>query len=227
MIRLRAVKRTFAAPGGRAVNAVDLPRLDVDRGTHLRVTGPNGAGKTTLLHMLSGLLRPDSGSIQVDGHELGRFKEHQLDRFRARRVGTLLQRPHLLAGLTAEQNVMAALLFAGCPRGERQPRAAALLEQLGVEHRAHHRPSALSGGERQRVALARALANDPPLLLADEPTASLDRDGAAELLAHLERLVREGGRTLVLVTHRPEEFPGEGPLLRMEPGEAASLEESP
>ncbi len=227
MIRLRAVKRTFAAPGGRAVTAVDLPHLDVERGTHLRVTGPNGAGKTTLLHLLSGLLKPDSGTVELDGQDLGRFKEHQLDRFRARRVGTLLQRPHLLAGLTAEQNVMAALLFAGCPRSERAPRAAALLAQQGVEHRARHLPSALSGGERQRVALARALANDPPLLLADEPTASLDREGADELLIHLERLVREEGRTLVLVTHRPGEFPGAGPVLRMEPGESATIVGAP
>ncbi len=227
MIRLRDVRRTFPAPGGRAVTAVDVPALDVLRGSHLRVTGPNGAGKTTLLHLLSGLLRADAGSVRVDGRELGPLKEHQLDRFRARRIGTLLQRPYLLDGLTAEQNVTAALLFAGCPRREHAGRAQALLARAGVEHRAQHRPSALSGGERQRVALARALANDPPLLLADEPTASLDREGGAELLDHLERLVREEGRTLVLVTHRPEEFPADGPLLRMEPGEAAILEGAP
>lgn len=222
MIRLRDIRRRFRCPGGAEFVAVDVPRLDLAAGERLVVTGPNGAGKTTLLHLLSGLLRVDEGRVEVAGHDLGALREPQLDRFRGRTVGYLLQRPLLLEGLSAEHNVMAAMLFAGASRAAQRERARELLERLGVDHRSRHRPSALSGGERQRVALARALANDPALLLADEPTAALDPSGAAQLLGDLDRLVREGGRTLVLVTHRPDEIPGDGPTLAMEPGKPSA-----
>ncbi len=227
MIHLRDVKRTFVAPGGREVTAVQIPRLDLARGERLSVTGPNGAGKTTLLHLLSGLLRADSGSVVVDGEDLGRLREAQLDRFRSTRIGYLLQAPLLLEGLTAEQNVAAAMLFAGIPRSDHHGRAMALLERFSVDHRARHLPSALSGGERQRVALARALAADPPLLLADEPTTALDEEGAALLWADLDRLVAEEGRTVVLVTHRPRDLSPGWAALRMEPAEPATREASP
>lgn len=227
MIRLRELRRTFVAPGRRTLTAVDVPRLDLARGGRLLVTGPNGAGKTTLLHLLSGLLRPDSGRVEVDGQELSQLKEPQLDRFRAARVGYLPQQIHLLDGLTAAQNVMAPMLFAGVPRREHAPRAHALLERFSVEHRARHLPSALSGGERQRVALARALACSPSLLLADEPTAGLDPDGREQLAEDLERLQRDDGLTLVVVTHRPGDLEGAALVLPMSPGEPARPEEAP
>ena len=205
MVALRDVRRTFGRPGTRErFVALDVPELTVPRGTGLLVTGPNGAGKTTLLHLLAGLLRPDTGSVEVDGVDLATLTEPQLDRLRARRVGYLLQGAQLIDGLTAEENLCAALLFAGVPAARQRRRAAELLERFGLQDRARHAPTALSGGERQKVALARALANDPPLLLADEPFASLDRESADDLARTLRRLVDEDGRTLVMVSHQPE-----------------------
>ncbi len=205
MIELTDVLRTFARPGTRdRFVALDVPDLTVDRGTCLVVTGPNGAGKSTLLHLLAGLLRPDSGTVTVAGQDLAELREAQLDRFRARTVGVLLQGSSLLDGLTAQENLHAAMLFAGVPPARQRSRASELLERFGLGHRARHAPATLSGGERQKLALARALANDPPLLLADEPFASLDGPSAADLTRSLRALVMEEGRTLVMVTHQPE-----------------------
>ncbi len=204
MIELRGVLRSFPRPGRRRggfLPVLDVPTLDVAAGTCLRVRGPNGVGKTTLLHLLAGLLRPDAGTVRIAGTDIVGLGEAQLDRFRARGVGYVLQNAWLLDGLSARENVAAALLFGGAARGGRMKRAEALLDRLGVGHRAAHQPHQLSGGERQKVALARALANDPPLLLADEPFASLDRAAADGLARDLESLVREEGRTLVLVSH--------------------------
>lgn len=205
MIELTGIHRTFARPGTRdRFVALDVPGLSVDRGTCLVVTGPNGAGKSTLLHIVAGLLRPDSGTVRVAGQDLGELREAQLDRFRARNVGVLLQGTSLLDGLTAQENLQAAMLFAGVPAARQGRRAAELLERFGLGHRARHAPATLSGGERQKLALARSLANDPPLLLADEPFASLDGPSADALARSLRELVVEEGRTLVMVSHLPE-----------------------
>jgi len=209
MVLLRAVSRSFRAPGGQRLCALQLAKLQLEAGEALLVTGANGAGKTTLLHVVAGLLRPDRGLVQIAGQDLTKLTESRLDRVRAHTVGVLHQRAQLLDGLTAAENVMAALLFAGVPRRKQRRRAAELLERFGVAHRARHFPPAMSGGERQRVALARALANDPPLLLADEPTAALDADSAEQLVEELARLRREEKRTLLVVTHEPQLF-GQG-----------------
>jgi putative ABC transport system ATP-binding protein len=207
MVALIDVKRSFRAPGKKKIDALVLSGLRVERGARLVVTGANGSGKTTLLHLISGLLRPDSGHVVVDGQPLDQLKEPRLDRFRARTIGILLQGSGLLESLTAEENVMAAMLFAGrWPRREQRERAEELLGRFGVDHRARHLPAAMSGGERQRVALARALANDPPLILADEPTASLDTPSAKRLTAELVSFCGEEGRTLIAATHHPDLF---------------------
>jgi putative ABC transport system ATP-binding protein len=204
MVELHGVRRSFAGPGGGRVLALVLDELLVPRGSLCALVGPNGAGKSTLLHLVSGLLRPDVGTIRVGGVDLQGLKEPALDRFRARNVGYLLQGGQLMDWLSAEENVMAASLFAGVARAEHRRKARALLEQLGVQHRALHLPTALSGGERQRVALARALVNHPPLLLADEPLASLDRGGAAAMAELLGELAHEQGLTVLVATHQPE-----------------------
>lgn len=203
-VMLTSVRRSFVGPGRQRIVAVDLPELRLEPGDYLAITGPNGSGKTTLLHLIAGLLRPDEGRVEVAGQDLARLTEHQLDRFRARTIGYLSQGAQLMEGLTAEQNVMVAMLFAGCPPSEQRQRARVLLERFGVAHRARHKPHALSGGERQRVALARALANDPPVVLADEPTTSLDAPAARRLLLELRNLCRIEWRTVILVTHHPE-----------------------
>ena len=197
--------RTFRPPGrGRRgaepIVALAVDRLIVARGHCLVVHGANGSGKTTLLHLIAGLLRPDSGVIAFAGTDLDSLGEAELDRFRARAVGYLLQGSPLLEGLSAEENLRAAMLFAG-RQSDARSRARALLDLVGMSHRARHRPRELSGGERQKVALARALVADPPLLLADEPFASLDPDATAEIAALLDRQVAEHGRTLLVVTH--------------------------
>lgn len=203
------------------MRALEIEELQVARGEALVVTGSNGSGKTTLLHLISGLLRADHGLVQVAGQDLGKRSESQLDRLRAKTVGYLLQNAQLLDGLSAAENVMAAMLFAGVPRRAQRRRTAELLERFGVDHRARHLPPAMSGGERQRVALARALANDPPLLLVDEPTAGLDGRSAERLVTELERLQRDDDRTLVVVTHEPERFADHSRRLNLEPPDSS------
>jgi putative ABC transport system ATP-binding protein len=203
MVALTGVERGFPRPGGGRLVALTVDSLRVPRGVLWALTGPNGTGKTTLLHVVSGLLRPDRGTVMVGGFRLDGLPEATLDRFRARNVGYLLQGGQLMESLTAEENVMAAMLFAGQPAAAQRRRTGELLEELGVAHRARHLPSALSGGERQRVALARALANRPPLVLADEPLASLDPPTAERLCALFHRLVGEG-LTLLVASHEPD-----------------------
>ncbi len=215
MIVMGKVRRSYRGPARRKIVAVAIRELTVARGSGLLLIGPNGSGKTTLLHLLSGLLRPDLGTVVVDGCDLTKLKEAKLDRFRARKIGYLLQNAQLLEGFTAEENIMAALLFAGHrPKAQRR-RCTELLKQFDIAHRARHRPAAMSGGERQRVALARALANDPALVLADEPTASLDRPAADRLVEQLKQLSTTENRTLIIATHQPELFPTHFDVLDM------------
>jgi len=216
MVELRGVRRSFPRPGGGRLVALEVEHLAVPRARLWALTGPNGAGKTTLLHLVAGLLRPDRGAVRVDGQRVERLPEAALDRFRASRIGYLLQGGQLLEALSAEENVLAAARF-----GERWRRASGralrqevrvLLERLGVAHRARHLPAALSGGERQRVALARAMVNHPPLLLADEPLAGLDAEATASFALLLRGLVRDEGLTLLVSTHAPERLAPDGAL---------------
>jgi putative ABC transport system ATP-binding protein len=204
IVRLQGVRKCFERPGGGQILALEIPMLELPRGGLHAVIGPNGSGKSTLLHLVAGLLRPDVGRLHVGGVELGTLREAQLDRFRAHNIGLLLQGGRLMESLSAEENLMAASMFAGRPRREQRERARGMLERLDIAHRARHLPSELSGGERQRVAMARALVNHPPLVLADEPFASLDQAGSASLTALFRGLVSEMGITLVVATHHPE-----------------------
>ncbi|MEO6807678.1 MAG: ABC transporter ATP-binding protein, partial [Isosphaeraceae bacterium] len=162
---------------------------------------PSGCGKSTLLHLLGGLDRPTSGEVSFRGESLGTM---DLDAFRARRVGFVFQSFHLLPTLSALENVQVPMFESPRPRAERVERSRRLLDDVGMGHRCDHRPNMLSVGERQRVAIARALANEPALLLADEPTGNLDSQAQGDVLALLDRLRREHGLTLVVVTHSPE-----------------------
>jgi putative ABC transport system ATP-binding protein len=180
----------------RALNGMGLV---VGRGELVAVAGPSGCGKSTLLHLVAALDRPDAGTLVVDGHDLAR--ERDLSHYRARHVGIVFQLHNLLPSLSAEENVQVPMFELGVRGRERRLRAAALLAAVGLEGRARNRPAQLSGGERQRVAIARALANEPAILLADEPTGSLDSAAGAQVLDLLERVREERGATLVLVTH--------------------------
>jgi putative ABC transport system ATP-binding protein len=195
-IRVRNARKSFDDGRIVALNGMDL---DVAEGEFVAIVGPSGCGKSTLLHLVAALDVPDEGSIQVAGHTLA--SGHDLSHYRSRHVGMVFQLHNLLPSLSAEENVQVPMMELGLSRRERRQKARDLLASVGLSGRERNRPPELSGGERQRVALARALANDPPILLADEPTGSLDSDAGARVLSLLEELRRSRGLTILLVTH--------------------------
>ena len=190
--------------GGEVVRALAGVSVEIARGEFVAILGTSGSGKSTLLNLFGGLDRPSDGEILFDGESLGPFSSRQMSRYRLRRVGMIFQSFNLIPTMTARQNVTLALAFAGVGRGNRRARANELLARVGLDTRAEHRPSELSGGEQQRVAIARALANEPEVLLADEPTGNLDSQRAAELMDFLNDLRRRDGLTIVCVTHDQE-----------------------
>jgi putative ABC transport system ATP-binding protein len=200
------------------VNAVNGVCLDVAAGESAAIIGPSGCGKSTLLYLLGGLERPTAGSIRVDGGQLDGMSEGELARVRRHKVGFVFQAFELMSELTALENVeLPALLAGASPRGARR-RAIALLDRVGLGQRARHLPSALSGGQRQRVAIARALANEPAVLLADEPTGNLDSAATTDVLRLFEEL-RESGLTLLVVTHDERVAATADRLISMRDGE--------
>jgi len=202
LIRIHHLHRDFPM-GDQVVHALDDINLEVPQGEFLAVMGPSGSGKSTLLHLIGGLDRPTSGEIWVNGHEIGRMDENDLAAYRGRHVGFIFQSFHLIPTMTALQNVEFPMIFERVPPRERRERALALLASVGLADRVSHRPTELSGGQQQRVALARALANNPPLILADEPTGNLDSHRGAEIMALLKQLNVEQGRTVIVVSHDP------------------------
>jgi putative ABC transport system ATP-binding protein len=195
---LRGVSRTYTL-GGHQVHAVRELDLTIDLGESLVVVGPSGSGKSTLLQLLGGLDRPDAGSVVFEGRDLAKLGDGDLSRLRLETFGFVFQQFNLIPTLTASQNVEVAL----APRRIAGKREAVLrlLDSVGLSDRANHVPSKLSGGEQQRVAIARALANEPHVLLADEPTGNLDTETGAEIIDLLLALSAEGQRTVVVVTH--------------------------
>jgi putative ABC transport system ATP-binding protein len=186
--------------GDTSVTALSEVSLTVPTGALCAVVGPSGSGKTTLINLIAGLDRPDGGDVEVMGRRLGPLSERELDRFRADTVGVVFQDPHLLPGLTALENVVAARL-PWADRAELEAEARELLVAVGLERRMHFPPSRLSGGERQRVGFARALLGRRPVLLADEPTGNLDADTTAEILELATQLRRAFDLTAVIATH--------------------------
>jgi putative ABC transport system ATP-binding protein len=167
------------------------------------IVGPSGRGKSTLLHLIGGLDRPTKGNIFLNGTDLGRATNTELAKIRWQKIGFVFQFFNLLPHLTAKENVETAMMFAGLKKGMQAARSRTLLSLVRLENKTQSRPSELSGGQQQRVALARALANDPEILLLDEPTGNLDSQSEAELLEHILALQKEG-RTIIIVTHNNE-----------------------
>ena len=186
--------------GDLVIQALKDLNLEVWQGEFISIYGPSGAGKTTLLNLIGGLDRPTSGRIEVFGHDLGAYDEDFLATFRSTHVGFVFQSYNLISTLTALENVAFPVELAGWPGEKAQKRAEKLLELVGLSHRAGHLPAQLSGGEQQRVAFARALANDPPLILVDEPTGNLDLETGLEIVKILEGLKAEG-KTVIVSTH--------------------------
>jgi putative ABC transport system ATP-binding protein len=201
MIELSNVSRTVTSGAG-PLTILQPTTFTIARGRVVAITGPSGSGKSTLLGLMAGLDAPTAGSIKVDGVRITAESEEALARLRGEKIGIVFQFFHLLPSLTALENILVPMEILG--RADARPRGLALLADVGLADRGHHYPSQLSGGEQQRIAIARALANDPPVLLADEPTGNLDSSTGRQIIELLVGVGRAHGRTLVLVTHDPD-----------------------
>ncbi len=215
-LTMRGVRKTFEAENApvRALRGVDLA---VAGGEFVALMGPSGCGKSTLLNLVAGLDTADEGEIRVAGEEVTGRSEDDLARLRRRHIGLVFQFFNLLEGMTVLENVALPAVIAGRRRKMAETRARDLLDLLGISDKAGAVPGVLSGGQRQRLAIARALANDPTLLLADEPTGALDSEGGEEVIELLRRL-HDGGQTIILVTHDPSVAAAAGRVVRMRDG---------
>lgn len=201
VIDLASAVKSYAVRGGQAFTALHGISLQIDAGDHVAVLGKSGSGKSTLLNLVAGLDRPTAGTVRVAGAELGRFSENELARWRGENVGVVFQFFQLLPTLTTEENILIAMDFVGKIRPpDRRERARELLELVGLADQAAKLPGTLSGGQQQRAAIARALANDPGLVIADEPTGNLDSETAAAVDGVFRQLTLQG-KTLLIVTH--------------------------
>ena len=200
---LKFVNTTKKFIGGEVITtALNNINLEIEAGEYVAVMGPSGCGKTTLLSILGMLDSPDAGEYWFDGRNVAGYREDQLNEVRRGRIGFIFQSFNLIEELSVEENVELALEYSSSSPDERRERVAAMLEKLGVAHRAKHRPSQLSGGQQQRVAVARALVTRPAVLLADEPTGNLDSAHGEEVMELLQK-INEEGTTIVMVTHSP------------------------
>ena len=202
IIKLKDVWKIYDL-GKVKVEAVRGITLDVHKKDFIAIMGPSGSGKSTLMNLIGCLDVPTRGKILLKGKDITKLSESSLANIRGRVIGFIFQSYNLLASLTAIENVEIPMIFQGVPRHERKRRAERLLEQVGLSHRKHHFPKELSGGEQQRIAIARALANNPEVLIADEPTGNLDTKSGREVMKVLKKLNEDRGMTILLVTHDP------------------------
>jgi putative ABC transport system ATP-binding protein len=222
LIEAKGLTREFDDGQVRALRGADF---SIQEGEFIAITGPSGCGKSTLLQLLGSLDHPTSGTLLYRGDSIANLPDPAA--YRAAEIGFIFQAFHLLPTFTATENVQIPMFGTGRSRSERRERAAELLKLVGLENRLNHFPSKLSGGERQRVAIARSLANEPSLLLADEPTGNLDSKNAHLILDLIVRLQQEQGRTMVMVTHDPSIAERAGRILRMMDGRIVSDQLSP
>lgn len=202
MLLLENVKKAYLEANGHRLPILDIPRFKLSKAEQMVLLGPSGCGKTTLLHVIAGIGNADAGKIVLDGVDVNRLSEAGRDRFRAAKVGYVFQTFNLLPAFTALENVLLGMTF--CRGRKNVERATSLLKRVGLEQRADHKPTALSVGEQQRVAVARALANQPRLLLADEPTANVDPGNQQRIIDLIRQTCGEESIALLMVTHAPE-----------------------
>ena len=222
-VSLRNVGKTYRLDTV-TVPALSAVSIDIRPGRFTVLCGPSGSGKTTLLNMMGCIDRPDEGEILVDGQAVQAMTDDALSDFRARRIGFVFQNFNLLPVLTAFENVEYPLVLAAVPAAQRKERVRALLDAVGLADRAGNRPGQLSGGQRQRVAIARALATEPALVLADEPTANLDSQTGAEIIALMRRLQRERGASFVFSSHDPMVLAQADDVVRIRDGRIDAIE---
>jgi putative ABC transport system ATP-binding protein len=223
-IRTRAIAKSFGA-GALAQKVLKGIDLEVKKGEFLMLCGPSGSGKTTLLSLLGCVLRPSSGDLSLFGEDIARAPESAMPDLRLRYIGFVFQAHNLLASLSALENVAFQLELRGCSRRSALAEAKSLLERVGLGNRLDHKPKQLSGGQRQRVAIARAIAGSPPLILADEPTASLDAESGLAVTTMLRDLARERGHTVVVVTHDNRVFHLADRIVHIEDGTVNRIQE--
>ena len=200
MIHLENIVKVYKI-GDVQVNALNYVSLDIEAGQMVSIMGPSGSGKSTMMNMLGCLDRPNAGKYELDGIDVSHMNDDELAAVRNRKIGFVFQSYNLLPRLNALMNVELPLIYSGA--GNRRKRAIEAMDAVGISKRAHHRPSEMSGGEQQRVAIARALVNDPPLILADEPTGNLDTRTSQNIMEFLQQLNRKG-ITIVIVTHEED-----------------------
>lgn len=201
LLEIKNIFKKITEPSGEVITVSRAEQLMLDKGGQMLLTGPSGSGKTTLLHMIAGLLSPSGGEIYFDGVRIDNMPERQRDLWRARNIGYVFQKLNLIEALTAEENILLAGYFADADMAALKKRAAELLERVGLFNKKDVLPGKLSIGEQQRVAVVRAVINNPVLLLADEPTASLDAENSRVVLGLLRGLCSENGVALILSTH--------------------------
>ncbi len=223
LIHLEKVEKTYRT-GAIHVQALKNVDLSIEEGEFVAIIGQSGSGKTTLLDILGCLSQPSSGTYRLGGRSIGALRDTELAAVRNQKMGFIFQSYHLLPRKTALMNVELPMQYAGLPAADRRRRAVEILDTVGLKDRLHHLPNQLSGGQQQRVAIARALANRPTLLLADEPTGSLDSRSGQEILNLLARLNQEG-QTVLLVTHARELAEVAGRLITLRDGEIISDEQ--
>ena len=224
IIELDAAVKSYALRGGAAFTALRGISLKISAGDYVAVLGKSGSGKSTLLNLIAGLDRPTSGGVRVAGADLTKLGENALARWRGRHLGVVFQFFQLLPTLTIEENIMLAMDFVDhIPTARRRPRARELLELVGLSDQAAKLPSTLSGGQQQRAAIARALANDPPVILADEPTGNLDTETAADVDAVFHQLTAQG-KTLLIVTHDASLARGAHRIIQLKDGHVVADE---
>ena len=217
LVAIRGLSKYYRR-GGEIIPVLVGIDLDVALADHVALMGPSGSGKTTLLNLIAGIDKPSSGTITVGGVDIARLTEGELARWRAANVGFIFQFYNLMPVLTAFENVELPLQLTALSRGERHQRVDAAMRLVGLADRADHYPNELSGGQQQRVAIARALISDPTLIVADEPTGDLDRVTGGEILGLLERLNRELGKTILMVTHDPKAAETARRIIHLEKG---------
>lgn len=210
--------------GGITIKALDGVSLQIGRREYISVVGPSGSGKTTLFNMIGGLDRPTQGRVYIDGVDLSKLDAYELAWLRCRKIGYIFQTFNLIQVLTAVENVALPTIFAGVPRDEGVEKAEKLLASVGLSERLHHRPSELSAGQQQRVAIARAMANNPAIILADEPTGNLDLNTGMEIIDLLHGLNKTRGMTLIAATHDLKMIKASDRIIWMRDGKIEKIE---
>ena len=201
LLELRNVSKYYEA-GESIVKALDNVSIEIKKGDFVAIMGPSGSGKSTMMSLVGSLDLATKGSIFLDGYDIEHLEESELANLRGKKIGFIFQNFNLIPTLTAKENVMLPMIFQNVSEDERKKRAEELLALVGLAHRMNYYPNQLSGGQQQRVAIARALANDPEIILADEPTGNLDTKAGEKVMSFLEKLNKEG-KTIILVTHEP------------------------